>query len=298
MSTITITGANGHLGRLVIQSLLQKGVKPTDLRVSVRDISKAADLHALGMDVRHGDFDDYTSILDAFTGSDAVLIISTDNVGSRIEQHLRAVQAAKMAGVRHLAYTSLVKSVINPQTGEEAPLAVEHRATEKAILESGITYTILRNSFYAEFLVNPVVQALPSGIYASSIGDTQLGCAARGDYAEAAAIVLTRSGHENRVYELTTPIGWNVPDLIQAISKVSGKSLDYQRITDTDMISALRGNGASESTVQMAVGMNQMIRSGMLSLVTSDLEQILGHPVTSLEDQVRSILKIAYPGDR
>ncbi|RJQ41924.1 MAG: SDR family oxidoreductase [Anaerolineaceae bacterium] len=292
MPTITVTGANGHLGRLVVQHLLQKGVNPADLRVSVRDMSKAADLHAQGIDVRHGDFDDFASIRDAFSGSDSVLIISTDRVGSRIEQHLRAVRAAKEAGVKHLAYTSLVKAVINQQTNAEAPLAVEHRATEKAIFESGITYTILRNSFYAEFLVTPVVQALASGVYMSSIGDTPLGCAVRTDYAEAAALVLTQPGHENQVYELTTPKAWTVSDLVQVVQKVSGKILDYQQqVSDTDMISAMRAAGASESDAQMAVGMNQMIRSGMLSLVAPDLEQVLGHAVTSLEDQVRSMLK-------
>lgn len=292
MSTITVTGANGHLGRLVVQHLLQKGVNPVDLRVSVRDVSKAADLHAQGIDVRHGDFDDFASIRDAFSGSDSVLIISTDRMGGRIEQHLRAVQAAKEAGVKHLAYTSLVKAVINQKTDAEAPLAMEHRATEKAIFESGIAYTILRNSFYAEFLIVPVVQALTSGVYLSSIGDTPLGCAARTDYAEAAALILTRMGHENRVYELTTPKAWTVSELVQMARKISGNPLDYRKqVSDADMISTMRAAGASESAAQMAVGMNQMVRSGMLSLLSPDLEQILGHPVTSLEDQVRSMLK-------
>lgn len=293
MPTITVTGANGHFGRLVIQQLLQKGVKPADLRASVRDVSKAADLRAQGIDVRHGDFDDFSSIRDAFAGSDSVLIISTDKVGSRIEQHLRAVQAAKAAGVKRLAYTSLVKAVINQQTGAEAPLAEEHRATEKAIFESGIAYTILRNSFYAEFLIGPVVQALSSGVYASSLGNTPLGAAARVDYAEAAALVLTKPGHENRVYELTTPKAWTVSDLVQAVRKASGKPLDYRQASDADITSALRAGGASEPEIQMATGMNQTIRAGMLSLVAPDLEKILGHPVTSLEDQVRSLLKTA-----
>jgi NAD(P)H dehydrogenase (quinone) len=291
MSIITITGANGHLGRLVVQFLLQKGLNPTNLRVSVRDISKAADLRAPGIDVRHGDFDDVDSIRDAFTGSETVLIISTDKLGSRIEQHLRAVQAAKMAGVKYLVYTSLVKAVINRQTGEEAPLATEHRATEKAIIESGIPYTILRNSFYAGFLIGPVLQALPNGFYASSIGDTLLGCAARSDYAEAAALVLTQPGHENKTYELTTPTGWSAAELVQMVSKISGKPMEYRRITDADVKKNLLSKGATESAAQMAVGMNQMVRSGMLSLATPDLEQILGHTVTSLEDQVRSQLE-------
>jgi NAD(P)H dehydrogenase (quinone) len=291
MPIITITGANGHLGRLVVQFLLQKGLNPAELRVSVRDISKAADLRAQGIDVRHGDFDDFASLRDAFSGSEAVLMISTDKIGSRIEQHMRAVEAVKMAGVKHLAYTSLVKAVINPQTGEEAPLAVEHRATEKAIIESGIPYTILRNSFYASFLIVPVVQALPSGFYASSIGDTLVGCAVRSDFAEAATLVLTQPGHENKIYELTTPIGWSAGELVQVVSRVSGKHMEYRRVTDADVKNALLSKGATESAVQMAVGMNQMVRAGMLSLVAPDLEQILGHPVTSLEDQVRAQLK-------
>ncbi|MCE5209658.1 MAG: SDR family oxidoreductase [Chloroflexi bacterium] len=293
MSIITISGANGHLGRLVVQQLLQKGVKPANLRVSVRDVSKAADLRAKGIDVRHGDFDDFTSIRDAFAGSDSVLIISTDKVGSRIEQHLHAVQAAKAAGVKHLVYTSLVKAVINQQTGAEAPLAEEHRATEKAIFESGIMYTILRNSFYAEILIGPAVQALASGVYMSSIGNTPLGCAARVDYAEAAALVLTQPGHGNKVYELTTPKAWTIPELVQAVRNVSGKPLNYRQVSDADIISALRAGGASELESQMAVGMNQTIRDGMVSLTAPDLEKILGHPVTSLEEQVGSIMKTA-----
>jgi NAD(P)H dehydrogenase (quinone) len=293
MSIITITGANGHLGRLVIQHLLQKGVKPVDLRVSVRDVSKAADLRAQGIDVRHGDFDDPASLQDAFRGSDAVFIISTDKVGSRIPQHLNAVNAARAAGVQRVAYTSHVKAVIDPQTGKEAPLANDHRATEAAIFESGIAYTILRNSFYAEFLIGPVVQSLAKGVYRSSLGDTPLGCAARNDYAEAAAQVLIQPGHANKVYELTTPTAWTVSDLVRAAAKVSGKPLTYQPVSDADLISALRAEGASESAAQMAVGLNPFIRAGMLSLVAPDLETILGHPVTSLEDQVRARLKSA-----
>lgn len=290
MSIITVTGANGHLGRLVVKHLLKKGLKPANLRVSVRDVTKSADLRVQGIDVRHGDFNDFTSVRDAFTGSDSVLLISTDKVGSRIDQHLRAVQAAKEAGVKHLAYTSLVKAVINPLTGEEAPLAVEHRATEKAIFESGMAYTILRNSFYADNSILPVVQALAGGVYLSALGDTWLGSAARIDYAEAATQVLMQPGHENRVYELTTPKPWTIFDLVVVVQKVSGKPLELQEVSDAELISAMRASGVPEADIQMAVGMNQMIRSGMISLVAPDLERVLGHPVTSLEEQVRILL--------
>ena len=277
MTIITVTGANGHLGRLVIHHLLNKGVPPSQIRASVRDVSKAADLHAQGIDVRHGDFDNSASLEAAFSGSDAVLIISTDKVGSRIDQHLNAVRAAKEAGVKHLAYTSLVKGILNPKTGEEAPLASEHRVTEKAIFESGVPYTILRNSFYAEFLIVPVLKTLASGVYSSSVGDVPLGCASRTDYAEAAAQVLMLPGQKNRVYELTSAKAWTIIELVEIIRKVSMKPFKYEQTAD------LPGGE----------GMNPLIRAGMLSLVSPDLEKIMGHPVIPLADQVRTLLQAA-----
>ena len=277
MSVITVTGANGHLGRLVIQHLLDKGVEPANLRASVRDVAKAADLKARGLDVRHGDYDDPASLHSAFAGSDALLIISTDQVGKRIPQHLNAVRAAREAGVKHVAYTSLVKAVIDPKTGAEAPLAVEHRATEKAIFESGMPYTILRNSFYSEFLIGPVLQTLASGVYRSSVGDVPLGCAPRTDYAEATAEVLLQPGHENHVYELTAPQAWTLAAAVQVIRRVSGKPFHYESAADAP---------GSE-------GMNPLIRAGMLSLVAPDLEKLLGHPIIPLEEQVRTLLKVS-----
>jgi NAD(P)H dehydrogenase (quinone) len=277
MTIITVTGANGHLGRLVIHHLLNKGVPPSQIRASVRDVSKAADLRTQGIDVQHGDFDEFASLRTAFTGSDAVLIISTDKVGSRIDQHLNAVRAAKEAGVKHLAYTSLVKGILNPKTGEEAPLASEHRVTEKAIFESGVPYTILRNSFYAEFLIVPVLKTLASGVYSSSVGDVPLGCASRTDYAEAAAQVLMLPGHKNQVYELTSAKAWTIIELVEIIRKVSVKPFKYEQTAD------LPG----------AEGMNPLIRAGMLSLVSPDLEKIMGHPVIPLADQVRTLLQAA-----
>lgn len=275
MSVITVTGANGHLGRLVIQHLLEKGLEPANLHVSVRDVVKAADLSARGIDVRRGDFDDLASLRSAFAGSDALLIISGDQVGKRIPQHLNAVRAAQEAGVKHMAYTSLVKAVIDPKTGAEAPLAVEHRATEKALFESGLAYTILRNSFYSEFQLGPVLQALPTGIFKSSIGEVPLGCALRTEYAEAAAQVLLHPGHENRVYELTAPKAWTLAEAVEVIHRVSGKPFRYEAVVDAP--------GAE--------GFNSFIRAGMISLVSPDLETVLGHPVLSLTEQVRTLLK-------
>src|SRR5512133_2424877 len=176
MPKITVTGATGQFGNLVIEDLLMRGVLPGDNRASVRDVSKAAHHQAKGIEVRPGDFDDPQALKNAFAGTERLLIISTDKVGSRVEQHRRAVQAAKDAGVKHILYTS----VVNMQQGDSTnPIAIDHRATEQMIRETGLPYTFLRNSFYAEYMLAPVTQALKDKVYASSVGDGKLGAVPR-----------------------------------------------------------------------------------------------------------------------
>lgn len=287
MRKITVTGATGQMGNLIIESLLKRGVPPQEIRASVRDVAKAAHLQEKGIEVRSGDFDDPAALKNAFAGVDHLLIISTDKIGSRVEQHRRAVQAAKEAGVKHIAYTSAVSM----QNGETTnPIAVDHRATEAIIRESGIPYTFLRNSFYAEYMLGPVLQALDKGVYISSVGAGKLGAVARTDMAEAAAIILSEPGHQNKIYELTYPRAWDYAEAVEIVSKVSGKPLQYRPVSDEELAEIMRQSGVPEQGVQMAVGMNGSLRAGDLSKATGDLEQLLGHPVTSLEELVRKML--------
>lgn len=287
MRKITVTGATGKMGTLIIESLLKRGVPPQEIRASVRDVAKAAHLQEKGIEVRSGDFDDPAALKNAFAGADHLLIISTDKIGSRVEQHRRAVQAAKEAGVQHVAYTS----VVSMQNGETTnPIAVDHRATEAIIRESGIPYTFLRNNFYAEYMLEPVLQALDKGVYITSVGDGKLGAVARADMAEAAAVILSQPGHENKIYELTYPRAWDYAEAVEIVSQVSGKPLQYRPVSDEELAEIMRQSGVPEQGVQMAVGMNGSLRAGDLSKATGDLEQLLGRPVTSLEELVRKML--------
>jgi len=287
MPKITVTGATGQMGNLVIANLLKRGVAPQDLRASVREVGKAAHHQEKGIDVRRGDFDDPQALKDAFRDTEHLLLISTDKIGNRVEQHRRAVQAAKEAGVKHIAYTS----VVDMGSGDASnPIAMDHRATEQIIRDSGIPYTFLRNSFYAEYMIDPVIQALARGVYVSSAGDAKLGAVARADLAEAAAVVLSQPGHANKIYDLTYPHAWDFQEAVQIVSRVSGKPLAYQPVTDEQMTQILQQAGLPEAMVQMAVGMNRSLRAGHLAKATPDLEQVLGHPVTSLEELVRQAL--------
>ena len=287
MPKITVTGATGQFGNLVIESLLRRGVPPSDIRASVRDPAKAAHHRQKGIDVRRGDFDDPEAMHTAFADTEHLLIISTDKVGQRVEQHRRALQAAIASGVQHVLYTS----VVNMQGGESSnPIAVDHRATEQIIRDSGMPYTFLRNSFYAEYMLAPVIQALVSGVFASSVGDGRLGAVSRADLADAAAVTLSQPGHENITYELTYPRTWDYQEATEIVSRMSGKPLVYHAVSEEDMAQSMRQANVPEESIQMALGMNRTLREGHLSKATHDLEQVLGRPVTSLEGLVRRML--------
>jgi NAD(P)H dehydrogenase (quinone) len=288
MPRITVTGATGQFGGQVIAFLLKRGVQPGELRASVRDVSKAAHLQAQGLDVRRGDFDDPEAVRNAFEATEHLLIISTDQVGRRVEQHRRAVQAAREAGVKHIAYTSVVD--MGPGDSN-SPIAVDHRATEALIRESGIPFTFLRNTFYAEYMLAPVLQALDQGVFVANTGEARLGAAALADLAEAAAVVLSEPGHANKVYELTYPRTWDYREAVEVVSRVSGRPLEYRPVSDEEMAQVLRQAGTPEDAAQMALGMNRTLREGNLSKATGDLEQVLGRPVTSLEELVRRMLR-------
>ncbi|MER6939638.1 NAD(P)H-binding protein, partial [Nocardioides sp. NPDC000441] len=139
--TIAITGASGQLGRLVADQLLTT-VDPAELVLLTRDPAKLADYAERGADVRAADFSKPDELVEAFAGVERVLLISTDAVGARVEGHLAAIDAAVKAGVRHMAYTS----VSGPTADNPAGVVADHAATEEALRESGLAWTMLRNN--------------------------------------------------------------------------------------------------------------------------------------------------------
>ena len=135
-----VTGATGHLGRLVMEELLKK-VDPGQVAVSVRSVEKANDYAQKGVEVRRGDFDEPDLLVETFKDIERLLIISTDgDNATRIRQHGNAIEAAKKAGVEVLVYTSLANA-----SDSKLFLAEVHQKSEEAIKKSGMDYIILRN---------------------------------------------------------------------------------------------------------------------------------------------------------
>lgn len=281
---IVVTGATGHLGKLVVEGLLEK--LPADQVVAaVRTPEKAAALAERGVDVRHADYTDPGSLATAFKGADKVLLVSSSEVGRRVAQHQAVIEAAKQAGVRHLVYTSASKA-----TTSKLAVAPEHKATEELIEASGLTATILRNNWYNENYADTIKQAAQTGSFVGSAGDGRVASATRADYAAAAVAVLTGEGHEGKIYELAGDVTWSNAELAAEIGKAAGREVTYVDLPADEHVKALTGAGLPEPLAGFLVAVDADIKAGLLAETTDDLRTLIGRPSTPIGVTVAEVV--------
>lgn len=285
MMKILVTGATGKLGTKVVEALL-KSVPAGEITVSVRNPKKAESFRLRGIDVRYGNFDRPETLDTAFAGTDKLLIISTDKGDeTRITQHKNAIAAAGRAGVKFIAYTSIV----NAQKSTNF-LAATHRATEKAILETGIPYAFLRNNWYLENETSNIQGVLAGAPWVTSAKNGRVGWALQQDYAEAAAAVLSESGHDNTVYELSGPL-LTQEDLAFAVGNVLGKEVAVQQVDDKTYADLVKKAGVPDFLIPMLTNIQKDIREGTLEVESNDFEKVLGRPVTPIKEALAQIVK-------
>ncbi|QJD84618.1 SDR family oxidoreductase [Cohnella herbarum] len=281
---ILVTGVTGKLGSIVIETLLET-VPAKDLAVSVRNPEKAESLRVRGVDVRHGDFDQPDTLDTAFAGIDRLLIVSTDGDNeTRIRQHAAAVSAAQRAKVGFIAYTSLGNASENPIF-----LAPVHRATEEAIINTGIPYSFLRNNWYLENEISSIQAVVGGAPWLTSAGSGKVGWATRRDYGQAAAAVLAGEGHENTIYELSGKPATQ-EQLVSILSGVLGREVPVQQVDDATYAGIMSSAGVPEPVVPFLVGIQSAIREGALDVASNDFQKLLGRPATPLEEALRQIV--------
>ncbi|EKM7174483.1 SDR family oxidoreductase [Cronobacter sakazakii] len=282
---IAITGATGQLGQRVIDTLLNT-VAAQEIVAIVRNPAKAAALSAKGVQVRAADYNDAAALTAALAGVEKVLLISSSEVGQRATQHRNVIDAAKTAGVKLIAYTSLLHADRSP-----LGLADEHVATEKMLADAGIPYVLLRNGWYTENYLASVPPALEHGVFIGSAGDGKIASASRQDYAEAAAKVLTLDNQAGRVYELAGDHAWTLRDLTALLSKETGKTVAYQNLSEADFAAALTGAGLPEGFAKLLADSDIGASKGGLFDDSRQLSALIGRPTTSLEASLRESLK-------
>ncbi len=282
--TVAITGATGHLGRLIIKQLQARGAG-ADLVGLVRSPEKAADL---GVAVRAADYDRPETLGPALAGIDTLLFISASEIGKRVAQHHNIIDAATRAGVKRVIYTSLLhadRSTID--------LAAEHRATEAELKATGLPLTILRNGWYTENYTATAPMALANGAFYGSAGNGRISAAAREDFAEAAVVALTGTGHEGRTYELAGDDSFTLAELAAEISRQSGREIPYRDLPVAQYAAALVGAGVPEAFAQAIAGWDVEAAKGALFHEGHELSTLIGRPTTPL---ARSVTEALPPG--
>ncbi len=283
--SLAVTGASGHLGRLTVLALLDRGVPADQVVATSRRLEAVADLAGAGVQTRAADYDDPSTLSTAFTGVETLLLVSSDAVGERARQHRNVIDAAVAAGVQRIVYTSA------PHADTSAlVLAPEHKATEEMLAAAPVTTTILRNNWYTENYTDAVARARETGELVGSVGEGRVASASRKDFAEAAAAALTTDGHDDAIYELTGDVAWTHTDLAEATSAVVGREVTFRNVTPAEHEAMLRAAGLDEGTAGFVVALDQNIKDGLLAEVTGDLTRLIGRPSTPLVDGLREAL--------
>jgi NAD(P)H dehydrogenase (quinone) len=283
--SIVVTGATGHLGRLVVEHLLADGVPADQVVATGRRTERLADLAERGVRVAAVDYAAPETLDAALAGADTVLLVSSSEVGQRVAQHTAVIDAAVRAGVGRLVYTSAPKADISALV-----LAPEHKATEEVLRASGLTFTILRNGWYTENYLGDLQQARETGEIVAAAGEGRVASAPRDDFAAAAAVVLRTEGHDDAVYELAGDHAWGYDELAAAATEVLGRPVVYRAVTSEERHAGLVAVGLDEGTAGFVVALDENTRDGLLAESDGTLARLIGRPTTPLVDALRAAL--------
>jgi len=282
---IVVTGATGHLGRLVVESLLKRGVPAENVVATGRRVETIADLAERGVDVRRAEFDRPDTLATAFAGAAVVLLVSGSEFGTRVAGHRAVVEAARAAGAGRIVYTSAPHADTSTML-----LARDHRATEEIVTASGLPWTVLRNGFYHEVYTDQLPSYLQQGAIVGAAGTGRISGAARADLADAAAAVLTGDGHAERTYELGGDEAFTMPEFAAELSRQSGRTIPYRTVPVAEYQAALEGFGLPSPVAEVYADIDRGIEAGLVHIETGDLRALIGRPTTPLSQSIADAL--------
>ncbi|MEV5776742.1 SDR family oxidoreductase [Streptomyces antimycoticus] len=282
--SIVVTAASGQLGRLTVEALLARGVPASDIIATSRDVTRIKDLADRGVVVRRADFAEPDSLPAAFEGADNLLLISTTTVNERVANHRRAIDAAVTAGASLVAYTSMLRADMSTTA-----LSPTHRATEEYLRER-VPSVMLRNGWYLENYTAQLPQVLRGGAVVGAAGQGRISAATRADYADAAAVVLTTSGHAGKVYELGGDEAFTLTELAAAISAATGKQIEYTDLTADAFARVLADADVPAELAHVLVDADLAMGRGEMFTDSGDLRRLIGRPTATPAEAITAAL--------
>jgi len=289
---ILVTGATGHFGIATLQALLAKGIPAQQLTALVRNETAATEYSNQGFNTAIADYDDYASLVAAFTGIEKLLFISGSDIVKRLAQHENVIRAAKEAGVQHVVYTSFQRK----NETETSPLwivAQSHIQTERWLAESGMAYTILKNNLYMDFLPGFIGEnVLESGVLYVPAGQGKVGAVLRSDMAEAAAAILATPNHEGKTYDFTNTQALSYEEIAITIAAVSGRKINYISPSEVDYKTVLSHHGVPEDVIGIFSSFAIAQAQGELDTESQDLVKLLGRQPLSIVDFLKQVYGI------
>ncbi|MBS7232607.1 SDR family oxidoreductase [Flavobacterium psychroterrae] len=284
---IVVTGASGFIGKGTIEFLLKN--LPADQIVGmVRDVNKDKELNNLGIEIREGNYQDYQSLLKAFKGAEKVLLVSAHAFTDLTAQHINVIDAAKQAGVKHIVFTSIYRTESAQHSIPWVTLSM--KITEDYLKKSGMAYTILRNTFYFDYLPYYFRDVLKEGKLVIPGGEGAVAFALRSDLAEATANVLAQSGHENKTYALIGNRSYSYGDIAEILSKESGKEILYADTGREDFIQKITETGVPVQQAEFwAEWLQAMKMDDMRGDGSNSLEILLGRAPVTLESFLKEV---------
>jgi len=278
---ILVTGATGQLGTLIVKHLVQK--LP---RGSVVAGGRNADKAPPGAEFRTLDYNVPSSIDAALAGVTRVILVSGTEIGKRVQQHQAVVEAALRAGVRLLAYTSILKADTNPFL-----LATEHRATEQLLATAGLPYILLRNGWYSENYTGTAAMAIQFGVIQSASGNARFSTAPRDDYAAGAAALILRDDHKpGQAYELAGSTSFTKQEYADLLTRKSGKNISVQNLTAAEYVAALMQAGLPEGLAKILADSDSKSADGWLFNDSRTLAHAIGRSTVPFEQTLDAAL--------
>ena len=279
--TIAITGASGHLGRRVAELVLER-LEPSNVVLLSRTPEALAEHAERGAAIRYADFDDPGTLRAGLAGVDRALLISAVDFERRTAQHTKAIAAAREAEVQHVVYTSIP----NPDEDNPALACPSHAATEEALRDSGLDWTLLRNNLYAEFQVPAIATAIARGQIVTSAGGGRVAYVSRDDCAAAAVAVLVSNGYAGEAFDITGPEAIGQQELAALAAELGGRPVEVVQVDDDALVRDLIARGVPEPGARIVVSFVAAARNGCLDGISRSVEDLTGSPPRSLRDVV------------